>query len=88
MSRAGRDTGPMPATLNGLNSDTKDEDAPRGKGWKKPIEQEEARESPHTLHTKRPWGNKEEPTDYHQREAMAAMLDMDVRDIEDLGGLL
>ena len=82
MSRAGRDTDPMPATLNGLNSDT--EDAPGREEWKTPIEQEEAKGSFHTLHTKRPWGKKE----YQQKEAVAAMLDMDVRDIEDLGGLL
>ena len=72
----------MPATLNGLNSDTEDEDALGRK------EQEEAKGSFHTLHTKRLWGKKEDPTDYQQKEAAAAMLDMDVRDIEDLGGLL
>ena len=40
------------------------------------------------MHTMRPWGKKEDPTDYQQKEAAAAMLDMDVRDIEDLGELL
>ena len=52
---AGRDTDPMPATLNGLNSDTEDEDALGRK------EQEEAKGSFHTLHTKRPW---EDPTEH------------------------
>ena len=85
---AGRDTDPMPATLNGLNSDTEDEDAPGREERETPIEQEEAKESFHTLHTKRPWGNKEDPTDYQQKEAAATILDMDIRDIEDLGGLL
>ena len=79
---AGRDIDPMPATLNGLDSDTQEEDA-LGR-----QEQDEAKGSFHTLHTKRPW---EDPTEHQQKRAAAAILDMDVRDIEDiedLGGLL
>ena len=76
---AGRDIDPMPATLNGLDSDTEEEDA-LGR-----QEQEEVKGSFHTLHTKRPW---EDPTEHQQKRAAAAILDMDVRDIEDLGGLL
>ena len=59
-----------------------------GQCCEEPTEQGEAKGSPHTLHTRRPPEGNSESMDYQQREAVAAMLDMDVRDIEDLGELL
>ena len=135
MSRAGKNTDSMSASLNALDSDTENEEASKelqkndgAKGgvseFLEPIENNqtelrtrgqiapnkehslgvqiditrqgceeltergEAKGSSHTLHTRRPLEGNSESMDYQQREAMAAMLDMDVRDIEDLGELL
>ena len=65
-----------------------------GQFCKQSTEQRKAKGSPHTLHKRRSLEDGSEPMDYQQteveqqKETVAAMLDMDARDIEDLGELL
>ena len=77
--RAGRELSLMPATLNGLNSDSEDNDLTSEEDEENHSDSEKAKSSPHTLHPKKAQSRNEDSTNLQRGEARAFQLNMEAR---------